>query len=136
VNSSHEQSAVTHDRRFVLRIGDCRRTDTIREFIADRSRAFIGSTPFTPFWRVCRKAFLTAPYKNCTLQDHNSANISASLPEHADGRTSMARTSVVHDQISIAIVIEASSGANNLAAHHARTCAAIVHGLRSNRGTH
>jgi hypothetical protein len=48
-----------------LRIDDCRRPDAVREFLTDRSRDFIGSTPFTPFWRVCRKAFLTAPYKNC-----------------------------------------------------------------------
>src|SRR5260221_9080426 len=88
-------------------MGDCRRTDTVREFSADRSRDFIGSRPFTPFWRLCRKAFLTAPYKNCTLQDHNSARISASLPELVCGRALVARTFAVHDQISIAIIIEA-----------------------------
>jgi hypothetical protein len=48
----------------------------------------------------------------------------------------MARTSVVHDRISIAIIIQAPSGTRNVAAHHARPCAAIVHGLRSNSGTH
>jgi hypothetical protein len=74
------------------RIGDCRRADTHCEFVADRSRDSIGSTPFTPFWRVCRKAFLTSPYNKCTLQDHNSAKISASLPTLADGRASMVHT--------------------------------------------
>jgi hypothetical protein len=34
------------------------------------------------------------------------------------------------------IMIDAPSGAHSVAAHHGRTCAAIVHGLRSNRGTH
>jgi hypothetical protein len=59
-----------------LRTGDCRCPDTVRECAADRSDDFICSGLFKRFWRMCSRAFLTAPYKNCTLWNLSSAQIS------------------------------------------------------------
>jgi hypothetical protein len=117
VDVCRERAALQHRQRVVFASGDCRRSDTVREVVADRSRAFSGSRLFKPFRRVCRKAFLTAPYKNCTLRRSQQPEPLYVTTRTARRARPMARTFVVHDLISIVITIEAPSGAHNVTTH-------------------
>lgn len=84
----------------------------------------------------CRRSFLTAPYKKCTLRGSQQRENLRVTGRGLQARPSDGAHVVVHDQISVAIIIEARSGAHDVAGHHARTCAASCTDFARNRGTH